>query len=150
MRFALIPYGQAVLAGNPFNGGVTLDNYGSPATGEHRLTVNLGVDGPLGLHDAWFMSLSSNTDPDHSARLSESALLSVNLPYGYWNLVGSVSRSRYVSEVNSASQTFVSSGDTNTYSLGMQRVLRATRPASSPSPARSTTRSPGTTSRAAC
>lgn len=108
---------------NPFNGGVTLDNYGSPATGEHRLTVNLGVDGPLGLHDAWFMSLSSNTDPDHSARLSESALLSVNLPYGYWNLVGSVSRSRYVSEVNSASQTFVSSGDTNTYSLGMQRVL---------------------------
>jgi len=108
---------------NPFNGGITLDNYGSPSTGEHRLTANLGIDGPLGLHDAWFVSLSSNTDPDHAARLSESALLSLNLPYGYWNLVGSVSRSRYVSQVSTPAQTFVSSGDTNTCSLGLQRVL---------------------------
>ncbi len=110
--------------GDPFNGGVTLDNYGSPATGEHRLTVNLGVDGPMGLHDAWFVSLSSNTDADRSKRLSESALLSLNLPYGYWNLVGSISRSQYVSQVNTAAQSFISSGNTNTYSLGLQRVLR--------------------------
>ena len=110
--------------GSPFSGAVTLDNYGSPATGEHRLTANLAVDGPMGVHDAWFISLSSNTDADRSKRLSESALLSLNLPWGYWNLVGSISRSQYVSEVRTAAQSFISSGNTNTYSVGLQRVLR--------------------------
>jgi len=103
--------------------GLTVDNYGSPPTGDQRWTTNFGLDSPLGLNEAWFVSLSRNMDADTEARLSESALLSLNVPMGYWNLLASSSTSRYVSTVATATQSFISRGDTSTFSFGLQRVL---------------------------
>ena len=108
----------------PWYAGLTWDNYGSPSTGDKRVTLNVGLDAPLGLQEAWFASFSRNTDAFRDRRLSESAMLSLNVPYGYWNFNGTASRSQYVSQVKTAAQTFVSSGNTNTYSLGVQRVLQ--------------------------
>jgi hemolysin activation/secretion protein len=110
-------------ARKPWSGGVTLDNYGSRTTGKARGTVNLGWDNPLGLNDYWFMSLSSNTNPDRYDRLSESALLNFNIPYGYWNFTGSYSQSDYANLIDSLTQTFRSNGKLYTTNLGVQRVI---------------------------
>lgn len=109
--------------GSWVSGSLTFDNYGSPSTGDIRATGTLSLDNPLGLNDAWFVSLSRNTDAHPGSRLSESSLLSVNFPYGYWNFLASASNSRYNSVVASATQRFNSTGETDTYNLGVQRVL---------------------------
>jgi len=105
------------------SGGFTVDNQGSPSTGDHRGTLNLSVDHLLGINDSWFGSFSRNLDADSSSRLSESYLLGANFAYGYWNLGFNASKSRYVSQVNSLTQQFTSSGNTETFNLSLQRVL---------------------------
>lgn len=105
------------------SGGFTVDNYGSDSTGDLRGTVNLAVDNPMGLNDAWFGSFSRNLDAHPSSRLSESALIGANFAYGYWNFSGNMSKSRYVSMVNSLTQQFRSTGNTETFNLSLQRVL---------------------------
>lgn len=109
--------------GNRVSGGLTLDNYGSPSTGDWRGTLNLSVDNPMGLNDAWFASFSRNLDADANKRLSESALIGANFAYGYWNWSLNLSKSRYVSMVSSLTQRFRTDGNTETYNLGVQRVL---------------------------
>lgn len=109
--------------GNRVSGGLTLDNYGSPSTGDFRGTLNLSVDNPMGLNDAWFASFSRNLDADSNKRLSESALIGANFAYGYWNWSFNLSKSRYVSMVSSLTQSFRTDGNTETYNLGVQRVL---------------------------
>lgn len=106
-----------------WNGNFSVDNYGSKSTGEHRATLTLGIDNPLGLNDFWSMSLSKNTELDVEHKLSQSALLSFNIPYGYWNYTGSHSFSEYDSLIGTATQTYVSEGNTQTTNLGLQRVL---------------------------
>lgn len=105
------------------SGGLTLDNYGSPSTGDLRGTLNLSVDNPLGLNDAWFGSFSRNLDADSKERLSESALIGANFAYGYWNWSLNLSKSRYVSMINTLTQRFRTDGNTETVNLGVQRVL---------------------------
>jgi len=105
------------------SGGLTLDNYGSPSTGDLRGTLNLSVDNPMGLNDAWFGSFSRNLDADSDERLSESALIGANFAYGYWNWSLNLSKSRYVSMISSLTQRFRTDGNTETYNLGVQRVL---------------------------
>lgn len=109
--------------GRRWGGGLTLDNYGSPSTGDLRGTLNFNLDNLLGLNDAWVGSFSRNLDADSRTRLSESALISANFAYGYWNFSGNLSQSRYVSTVTSATQQFRSTGNTDTYNLTAQRVL---------------------------
>lgn len=105
------------------NGGFTVDNYGSPSTGDLRGTLSFSVDNLYGVNDAWFGSVSRNLDAHPSTRLSESFMLGVNYPYGYWNFSASISKSAYVSMVRTFTQQFRSSGNTETFSLGAQRVL---------------------------
>lgn len=109
--------------GNRVSGGLTLDNYGSPSTGDWRGTLNLSVDNPMGLNDSWFGSFSRNLDADADERLSESALIGANFAYGYWNWSFNLSKSRYVSMISSLTQRFRTDGNTETYNLGVQRVL---------------------------
>jgi hemolysin activation/secretion protein len=108
---------------NRVSGGLSVDNQGSAATGEHRGTLNLALDNPLGLNDAWFGSFSRNLDARPSRRLSESILVGANFAYGYWNFNGNVSESRYASEARSLTQQFRSTGNTASYNIGLQRVL---------------------------
>lgn len=105
------------------SGNITVDDYGSPATGDVRATASFAADNVLGLNDAWFVSLSRNTDAHPGSRLSESSLVSFNLPYGYWNFFASAANSRYNTIVSSLTQQFLSTGETDTYSVGVQRVL---------------------------
>ncbi|WP_159594940.1 ShlB/FhaC/HecB family hemolysin secretion/activation protein [Hydrogenophaga sp. BPS33] len=105
------------------NAGLTVDNYGSPSTGDLRGTVNLSVDNLYGVNDAWFASFSRNLDAHPRTRLSESFMIGANYPYGYWNFSANISKSAYASTVRSFTQQFRSSGNTETFSIGAQRVL---------------------------
>lgn len=105
------------------NGGFTVDNHGSPSTGELRGTLNLSVDNLYGVNDAWFASFSRNLDANPRSRLSESFMIGANYPYGDWNFSANISKSAYASTVRSFTQQFRSSGNTETFSVGAQRVL---------------------------
>ena len=105
------------------SGNLTFDNYGTPSTGDVRATGSFTADNVLGLNDAWFASFSRNTEARPGEELSESSLVSLNLPYGYWNLQASSAKSRYASVVSSLTQQFHSTGETDTYNVGVQRVL---------------------------
>lgn len=105
------------------NGGFTIDNYGSPSTGDLRGTLNVSADNLYGVNDAWFASASRNLDANRRTRLSESFMIGANYPYGYWNFGANVSKSAYASTVRTFTQQFRSSGNTETFSLTAQRVL---------------------------
>jgi hemolysin activation/secretion protein len=109
--------------GSRLSGGLTLDNYGSPSTGDFRGTLSLSVDNPMGVNDSWFGSYSRNLDADSNSRLSESHMLGANFALGYWNWGFNLSKSRYVSTVSSLTQRFLSEGNTETYNLNLQHVL---------------------------
>lgn len=105
------------------NGGFTIDNYGSPSTGDLRGTLSVSVDNLYGVNDAWFASFSRNLDANRRSRLSESYMFGANYPYGHWNFSANISKSAYASTVRTFTQQFRSSGNTETFSIGAQRVL---------------------------
>lgn len=105
------------------NSGFSIDNYGSPSTGDLRGTLNLSVDNLYGVNDAWFASFTRNLDAHPRSRLSESFMIGANYPYGYWNFSANVSKSAYASTVRTFTQQFRSSGNTETVALSAQRVL---------------------------
>ncbi len=68
----------------PLTAKLQLDNSGSKSTGDKQLNLTLTIDSLLGLGEQW--SLTGNSDTDFSqSYYNRHYMLSLNIPYGYWN-----------------------------------------------------------------
>ncbi|MGF1719549.1 ShlB/FhaC/HecB family hemolysin secretion/activation protein [Vibrio kyushuensis] len=99
--------------------GLGFGNGGQPSTGEELISMNASAGNVFGMLDSW--SLSGSTSAEFvDSRGSESLYLSVDVPYGYWNVNFRTSYSTYKSTFTSNDFTFDSSGKNNSHFLDIK------------------------------
>ncbi|MBL0318641.1 MAG: ShlB/FhaC/HecB family hemolysin secretion/activation protein [Alphaproteobacteria bacterium] len=98
------------------------DNAGQKSTGEYRLKGTLYRDNLIGVNDFWSLNYAENPDST-SGKLSRSAGLYVSVPYGYWTFSSNATYSEYESTINGSVTDFITSGNTDNYSVDLSRLI---------------------------
>jgi hemolysin activation/secretion protein len=107
----------------PWRVGFTADDGGSRATGRNQGSLSLSLDNPLGLNDLFSASVNGDLWNDRETRGTEGYGLNYSIPWGWWTTSLSGGSSRYRQTVQGINQTFVSSGETTSGDLRIQRVV---------------------------
>lgn len=102
--------------------GLGFSNSGQPATGEELMSINASASNVFGMLDSWSFSGNTSTELVDS-RGSESLYLSVDVPYGFWNVNYRTSYSTYKSTFTSNGFTFDSSGKNNSHFLDVKWLV---------------------------
>lgn len=113
----------AIKRAKPWRVGVTADDAGSKATGRNQGSASLSLDNPLGLNDLLAASVNGDLWNDRDTRGTEGYGLNYSVPWGYWTLSLNGGSSRYRQTVQGINQSFVSSGESTTGDLRLQRTI---------------------------
>ncbi|MEC5384645.1 ShlB/FhaC/HecB family hemolysin secretion/activation protein [Uliginosibacterium sp. H3] len=120
--------GSTVLVKNtpasPFHASLSVDNEGSKATGKTQVGISASVDDVFGFND--FLSASYRQSvPEHDdSQLSRTESVAYILPLGYNTLSLAFSKSRYVTQITTASgYELQSSGRSTISSARFDRVI---------------------------
>ncbi len=95
------------------------NNNGQKSTGEEQLSLSLTGDNIFGLLDKWTLSLTRESEFVES-KDSQSAYLSVDVPFGYWNMGYRTSLSSYKTTFLNNDFTFDSTGKTNSHDIDLK------------------------------
>jgi hemolysin activation/secretion protein len=106
-----------------FHGSAWLDNNDPDPTGRLTGHVLASADDPLGLLDQWGVEYDHSLLPHNNARQSSYANANFSLPFGYWTWTSAYSYSDYKEPVVGLTDTFKSSGHTQRWTFGLDRVL---------------------------
>jgi len=107
----------------PWRIGFTAADGGSRATGRNQGSMSLSLDNPLGLNDLFSASVNGDLWNDRDTRGTEGYGLNYSIPWGYWTAMLNGGSSRYRQTVQGINQTFVSSGESTTGDLRIQRTV---------------------------
>ncbi|MBI5784251.1 MAG: ShlB/FhaC/HecB family hemolysin secretion/activation protein [Rhodocyclales bacterium] len=107
----------------PWRVGFTADDGGSRATGRNQGSASIALDNPLGLNDLLSASVNGDLWNDRDTRGTEGYGLNYSLPWGWWTASLNAGTSRYRQTVRGINQSFVSSGDSTSGDLRLQRVV---------------------------
>lgn len=98
-------------------------NSGQESTGENIETVYISNDNLLGINEFFNLNYSDNAGSLKEDKYSKSLYSSLNIPFGYFNLTGSVSKSQYLTTVRNSAQSFTTRGSTNTRRIGVDYLM---------------------------
>ncbi|WP_025600563.1 ShlB/FhaC/HecB family hemolysin secretion/activation protein [Burkholderia sp. WSM2230] len=107
----------------PWSVVASVDNSGSRATGKLQGNLSVGIDNPLGLNDVFTAGASQDLEFDDKGLGSHGFNSSYSLPWGYWTATLSGNTNTYYQQIAGVNQTFVSSGNSQTAALKLQRVI---------------------------
>ncbi|CAE6865443.1 Hemolysin transporter protein ShlB [Paraburkholderia nemoris] len=107
----------------PWSVVASVDNSGSRATGKLQGNVSLGIDNPLGLNDIFTLGAIQDLELDDKGLGSHGFNGSYSVPWGYWTATLSGNTNTYYQQIAGVNQTFVSSGNSQTAGLKLQRVI---------------------------
>lgn len=111
----------------PYSVTLSADNRGATATGDRTLGINIGLDNPLGLADRWGLSVKRSGEGlvtfEDGPPVSRSVTFSGSVPYGYWTFGLEYSWSDYVTLLPGMMAPIESSGNSNTMTLSVGRVI---------------------------
>lgn len=97
----------------PLRANLTLDDSGSRATGKLMSQGTLSWDSPLGLSDLAYLSIGRDVGQrQEGPRGNESQTLHYSVPWGYWLMGVTLSRSNYWQTIAGAFQSYLYSGQT--------------------------------------
>ena len=99
-----------------------MDNSGTASTGEVQRKLNLGIDDLFKINDIWSLSLASDNIDEEKTR-SRSVAASLSIPFGYWTLYANSDYFQYNSPIQSLNTEFITSGESFTNSLNLNRVI---------------------------
>ena len=102
---------------------IGLDNLGSESSGRERARLSTNLDNLLSLNDSWYLSTTQYVGGDEDQQGSRSSGFAASIPYGFWTYSLSRNLSKYTSYVGSATTPFNTSGDSNTKSLKVARIV---------------------------
>jgi len=102
--------------------GLGFSNSGQPATGEELMSINASASNVFGMLDSWSFSGNTSTELVDS-RGSESLYLSVDVPYGFWNVNYRTAYSTYKSTFTNNGFAFDSSGKNNSHFLDIRWLV---------------------------
>lgn len=100
------------------------DNLGQKSTGERRRTLSLTQDNLLALNDNFYLSYSHDQEGNDQIKHNRNLYVNFSIPYGYWLYQVSATDSRYLSTVQLTNSTLKSSGESQSYSLEISRVIQ--------------------------
>lgn len=99
------------------------NNSGNIATGRYKNKITINQDNVLGLNDNIYINHSRSNNDDQNIKYSRNTYIAGSLPLGYYTLGGSYSHSDYLITTIGNAQTFQSSGNTETKTFYLDRVL---------------------------
>lgn len=104
------------------------DNAGLDAIGKYQINAGLTLDSPLFLYDQLSVSWNSNAHWRDSQANTRAASINYNVPFGYWALFASASKSTYRQTVAGFEDPIVYGGTTRQVQAGVSVVpYRGTR-----------------------
>lgn len=107
----------------PWRLGMTADDGGSKATGRNQGSASLSLDNPLALNDLLSASVNGDLWNDRDTRGTEGYGINYSVPWGWWTVSMSGGLSRYRQTVQGINQSFVSSGESTSGELRVQRTI---------------------------
>lgn len=107
----------------PWRLGLSVDDAGARTTGKRQASLTLAIDNPLGLNDLFNVSLNNDAQNQAAQHGTRSHSLQYSVPWGYWTVSLSDSASHYHQRVQGTNQAFVSSGDSASQEIKIQRLL---------------------------
>ena len=118
--------GSEVLVKNtpqkPWRAGLSRSNDGQRSTGEQQWGTTFDWDSPLGLADQLMLRGGHDAMTDHQ-HTSSNAMLSYNVPWGWWNFSYIYSQSEYRSQIAANGYNFKQTGDSENHQLRAERVI---------------------------
>lgn len=112
-----------VTRAKPWSVVASVDNSGSRATGKLQGNLSIGIDNPLGLNDVFTAGASQDLEFDDKGLGSHGFNGLYSLPWGYWTATLSGNTNTYYQQIAGVNQAFVSSGNSQTAALKLQRVI---------------------------
>jgi hemolysin activation/secretion protein len=113
----------SVKRSKPLSFVASVDNSGTDATGKWQGNVSLGIDNPLGLNDVFTLGANQDLSFGNKSLGSHGFNGSYSVPWGYWMATLSGNTNTYYQQIAGVNQTFVSSGNSQTATLRLARVL---------------------------
>ncbi len=108
----------------PLRANLALDDSGSRATGKLMAQGTLSWDSPLGLSDLAYLSIGRDVGQRQDGpRGNDSKTLHYSVPWGYWLMGATLSRSNYRQTIAGAFQSYLYSGQTHSRELQIGRVI---------------------------
>ncbi|MET0543322.1 MAG: ShlB/FhaC/HecB family hemolysin secretion/activation protein, partial [Variovorax sp.] len=106
----------------PLRATLSLDDSGTKATGVTQAGATVAWDGPLGLNDLFYVSLNHDAF-NHQGSGTAGQTVHYSIPWGYWLLGATASKSNYHQSVAGFNQSYVYSGETRNAELRLTRLL---------------------------
>ena len=112
------------VAGRPVWANLDIDDSGSRSTGKLQGNLALHWDNPLQRADALYLNVGGDLgDRSDGPRGTGNHLVHYSIPWGYWSLQGTVSRSRHEQQVAGAFQNYKFHGRSGDARIKVDRVL---------------------------
>lgn len=112
--------------------GAGMDNLGQSSTGETQYSLSLSKDNAFGLGDQFSIYWTQDVPVwghemfrEHRKKHGHNDSLSfyASVPWGYWTFSANASKSRYKTDIIGNFYTYTSRGDTEAYSVQVDRVI---------------------------
>lgn len=108
----------------PLRLGVSMDDSGTSGTGKYQGQATLNIDNPLQLSDLLYVSLSHDLGgKDPGPRGTQGYTAHYSVPFGYWSLALTASKSEYRQTVAGFSQDYLYSGVNDNAEVKLSRVV---------------------------
>ncbi len=108
----------------PFRLSLAADDSGTKATGKYQGSVTFSYDNWWTLNDLFYVTVSHDLGGgDTGERGTRGGVLHYSLPFDYWLLSATASRSSYHQSVAGASQTYVYSGNSHNAEVKLSRLI---------------------------
>ncbi|MEB3755165.1 ShlB/FhaC/HecB family hemolysin secretion/activation protein, partial [Acinetobacter sp. MD2(2019)] len=120
-------YSDVILAwqqSKPYRINLSVDDAGSDSTGKYQGTATLSLDHLLTLNDLFYISYNHDLGwGDSGKRGTDGFYASYSIPFDYWLLSSSYSKSNYHQTVAGASQSYEYSGKSELIGVDLSRVI---------------------------
>lgn len=108
----------------PFRFSLSADDSGSKGTGKYQGSATFSYDNWWTLNDLFYISANHDLGGgDSSARGTSARTAHYSVPFGYWLVSTTASRSRYFQTVVGASQDYVYSGTSDNTEVKLSRLV---------------------------
>lgn len=100
----------SVKRSKPWKAIINLDDSGAKGTGKTQAGLQIGWDNLLGANDLFNIGANTDGDRNNNMRGTQGNNFSYSVPFGYWTTTVSGYDSKYHQRIMGATQSFVSSG----------------------------------------
>lgn len=110
--------------GLPLRLNLNVDDAGTKATGKYQASLTAAYDNPLRLNDLFYVNINHDLGGgSEGKRGSKGGSFHYSVPYGYWLLAFTNSRSDYNQMVSGSTLNYLYSGDSFTNELKLSRLV---------------------------